>query len=152
MLAPARLLGARRLPAAVAVAALALTAGLSGAAAASRAVARSEDTSTFRDAPAVTAFLAPRLGPDDRVLAAPPADLILEYYLDARGLDAGRLLYGGARGRRTYVVVKEGPRDYPLARVLAWHIPPARARLLRPVLLRRFPHALVYRLPAPAAG
>ena len=136
----------RTTPRAVAVAAVALCAALAGLGAANRAVAHSEDTSTFRDAGAVVEFLAARLGPHDRVLANPPADLVLEYYLDARGLDGGRILYTDADARRTFAVVKEGSRDYPLATVLAWHLPPQEARRLRPVVLRRFPHAVVYRL------
>jgi uncharacterized membrane protein len=131
---------------AVAAVAIAACGALAGAGLASRSVAASEDTSTFRDAGPVTEFLAPRLRPGDRVLAAPPADLILEYYLDRRGLDAGALLYAGVPGRRTFVVVKEGPHDYPLPVVLRLRLGQGGAQGLRPVVLRRFPHAVVYRL------
>ena len=127
--------------------ALALAASLAGEAAASRAVSRSEDTSTFRDAPAVAAFVERLVEPGDRVLAAPPADAILEYYFDDAGLDGGTLLYGDpGSARRLFAVVKEGPREYPLPVVLQGHLSRAAIRRLRPVVLRRFPHAVVYRL------
>ena len=137
---------ARRLPrfeAVMTLVAVALAASLGGEAAASRAVYRSEDTSTFRDAPAVAAFVERIVQPGDRVLAAPPADQILEYYLDEAGLDGGTLLYGDpGSARRLFAVVKEGPRQYPLPVVLARH----GIRSARAAVLRRFPHAVLYRL------
>jgi Dolichyl-phosphate-mannose-protein mannosyltransferase len=137
-------LRSRRAAAAVALIAAGLAVGLAGEAVASRAVSHSEDTSTFRDAPQVAAFLARNVKPGDRVLVSPPADAILEYYLDARGLDAGRLLYTGFTARRMFVVVKQGRRDYTLPEVIHQHLEPAVARRLRPVLQRRYPHARVY--------
>jgi hypothetical protein len=123
--------------------ALALAASLAGEAAASRAVSRSEDTSTFRDAPAVAAFLERAVRPGDRVLAAPPADAILEYYFDDAGLDGGTLLYGDpSSAPHRFAVVKEGAGQYPLTVVLAQH----GLGKVRAVVLRRFPHAVVYRL------
>ena len=133
----------------IALVAVALCASLAGEAVASRAVARSEDTSTFRDAPKVAAYLEGFLRPGDRVLVSPPADLILEYYLDAGGIDAGRLLYTDFTAKRLFAVVKEGPREYPLREVIRQHLRPEAARGLRPKLLRRFPHALVYELTRP---
>jgi hypothetical protein len=130
----------------VAAVSVALCVTLAGKAVASQAVYHSEDTSTFRDAPDVAAYLKGQLRPGDRVLAAPPADLILEYYLDSEGLDAGLLLYTDFEARRLLAVVKEAPREYPLATVIAWRLPPDEARGLRAVLLRRFPHAVVYEL------
>lgn len=137
-------LRSRHAGAVVALLAAGVAAGLAGEAAASRAVSHSEDTSTFRAAPEVAAFLAQTVKPGDRVLVSPPADLILEYYLDARGLDAGRLLYTDFRATRTFVVVKEGPREYTLPQVIGRHLDAATARRLRPVLVRRYPHARIY--------
>jgi hypothetical protein len=138
--------GRRNHPAAIGVMSVALCLGLAGKAVASQAVYRSEDTSTFRDAPAVADYLKDELRPGDRVLAAPPADLILEYYLAAEGLDAPRLLYATFEARRLLAVVKVGPGEYPLARVIRWRLEPDEARGLTPVLLRRYPRALVYEL------
>ena len=86
-----------------------------------------------------------RIGPGTRILAAPPADLILEYYLDERGLDGGRLLYSNFRARHLFVVVKQGEHEYPLARVLEWR-PGSHPAGERAVLRRRFAGALVYEL------
>lgn len=141
-----RLVDDRRLQVGVAVVAVAVCAGLAGEAVASRAVYRSEDTSTFRDAPAVARFLEQVVRPGDRVLAAPPADQILEYYLDVGGLDAGRLLYEDFPATRLFAVVKQGPREYPLRVVLRRHLSPRAAGRLRAVVVRRFPHAVVYRM------
>jgi hypothetical protein len=146
VVATRRLASRRHYTAGVAVLAVALCASLAGKAVASRAVARSEDTSTFRDAPNVAAFFEGHLRPGDRVLVSPPADLILEYYLDAAGLDAGRLLYTDFRARRLLAVVKQGPREYPLPEVIRQHLGPGEARRLRPVLLRRYAHASIYEL------
>jgi hypothetical protein len=141
-----RLAAWRHYSAGVALLAVALCASLAGEAVASRGVARSEDTSTFRDAPKAAAFLEGYLRPGDRILVSPPADLILEYYLDADGLDAGRLLYTDFKAARLIAVVKEGPGEYPLPEVLRQHLQPGAARRLRPVLLRRYPHTLIYEL------
>jgi hypothetical protein len=132
--------------AAIAFVAVALGASLAGQAVASQAVYRSEDTSTFRDAPNVTAFLEGFLRPGDRVLVSPPADLILEYYLDADGFDAGQLLYTDFKAKRVLAVVKEGRREYTLSEVIRQHLQPDQARGLTPVLLRRYPHTRVYQL------
>jgi hypothetical protein len=131
---------------ATAVVAVALCAALAGKAVASQAVYHSEDTSTFRDAPTIASFLETELRPDDRLLVAPPADLILEYYLDVEGFDAGRLLYTDFQARRLLAVVEEGPRAYTLSEVVEQRLGPDGARGLRPVLLRRYPHAAVYEL------
>jgi hypothetical protein len=135
----------RHREAALALCAAALCVALSGQALASRAVLHSEDTSTFRDAPDIAAFLVRDLRPGDRLLVSPPADLILEYYLDAAGLDAGRLLYVDFHATRLLAVVKEGPRDYTLQEVIRQHLAPG-SRNVEAVLVRRFPHARIYEL------
>jgi hypothetical protein len=136
---------------AVPVAAMALCALLAGKAVASQAVYDSEDTSTFRDAPEVADFLAGELRPDDRVLVVPPADLILEYYLDVLGLDAGRLLYSDFSARRYLVVVKPPPDGYSLPEVISWRLSPETSRDLEPVPMRMFSRSQVYEL-VPDAG
>jgi len=140
------LVGRRATPIASAVAAVLACALLCAGAVSSQAVAHSEDTSTFRDAPHVASFLERTLRPGDRVLVSPPADLILEYYLDRAGLDPGRLLYTDFAAKRLFAVVKEGARDYPLPVVIEQHLSPGEARGLRAVLIARFAHARVYRL------
>lgn len=131
---------------ALAAAAVAACAALAADAVASQAVYDSEDTSTFRDAPEVSRFLEAELRPGDRLLAVPPADLILEYYLGDAGFDAGRLLYRDFDARRLLAVVKPPPRGYPLREVMRWRLGPGAAGRFRPVLLRRFPHSQVYEL------
>jgi dolichyl-phosphate-mannose-protein mannosyltransferase len=131
----------------VVVLAIALTGSLAGNAVATDAVYRSEDTSTFRDSAAVAAFLAARLHPGDKILVAPPADAILEYQLDRRGLDPAALLYWSSVGktRHLFVVVKIGPRDYRLPHLL--HDPRiAGAQHTPPSVVHRFPAASVYEL------
>jgi hypothetical protein len=127
--------------------AVVLAGSLAGNAVATQNVYDSEDTSTFRDGDAVTAWLAERLTPGDKVLVAPPADAILEYHLSRRGLDAARLLYWGRPGEteRFYAVVKEAPGNYPLEHLLA---DPrlGRSSLGDPRLVRRFGGASVYEL------
>jgi hypothetical protein len=136
---------------AVPVAAMALSALLTGKAVASQAVYHSEDTSTFRDAPEVAAFLAGELRPGDRVLVVPPADLILEYYLNMLRFDAGGLLYSDFSARRYLVVVKPPPDGYPLPTVISWRLSPETASNLQPVLMRMFSRSQVYEL-VPEAG
>jgi hypothetical protein len=129
------------------VIAVVLAGSLAGNAVATQAVSDSEDTSTFRDGDRVAALLAERLLPGDKVLVAPPADAILEYWLARDGLDPATLLYWPRPGatRRFLVVVKEGPRQYPLEHLLA---DPrlAHTRLGEPRLLRRYDAASVYEL------
>jgi hypothetical protein len=114
---------------------------------ATQGVYESEETSTFRDGEPVAALLEEQLGARAKVLVAPPADAILEYQLDRRGLDPAALLYWAEPGttRRFLAVVKEGPRDYTLAHVLA---DPrlAGVRLGAPRLLHRYDEASVYEL------
>jgi Dolichyl-phosphate-mannose-protein mannosyltransferase len=140
-LAPAR--HAAGLSAALAIA---LCAGLAAEAAASRAVSRSEDTSTFRDASAVARYIERHVAPSERVLVSPPADLILEYYLDSAGFDAGRMLYTNPKTGRMLVVVKLGTHDYSLEQVLRQHLSKDRIGRSRIELLERFPHARIYEL------
>jgi hypothetical protein len=127
--------------AAIALVAVAACASFGGEAVASQSAYNSEDTSTFRDAKPVTSFLKRRLHPGDRVLALPPADLILEYYFDAYGLDATKLLYTKFEARRMFAVVKVAPNNPGLMWVLRDRLPGKRVTA---VLLRRFPHAAVY--------
>jgi hypothetical protein len=138
--------GRRATRGATAVVAVLVCALLCGGAVASQAVAHSEDTSTFRDAPHVASFLERTLRPGDRVLVSPPADLILEYYLDRAGLDSGRLLYTEFAAKRVFVVVKEGPRDYPLHVVIEQHLSASESRGLRAMLVKRYAHTGIYRL------
>jgi hypothetical protein len=134
----------------VAVAAVAAAASLAGTGVSSQAVYRSEDTSTFRDARRVTALLERQLGPADAVLVWPPADLILEYELLRQERDPASLLYWERPPSRLFVVVKEGPRDYTLAELLA--DPRLPAGVAEPELLESFGEASVWelRLGAPA--
>ena len=67
-------------------------------------VRESRETGALLDAPAIAAFLASQLEPDDRILAT-GSDTILEYYLEQDGVDAGSLLYSTDAAARTYVVV-----------------------------------------------
>jgi 4-amino-4-deoxy-L-arabinose transferase-like glycosyltransferase len=67
-------------------------------------VRESRETGALLDAPAIAAFLAARVEPDDRILAT-GSDTILEYYLGRAGVDARPLLYTDEPHTRTYVVV-----------------------------------------------
>jgi hypothetical protein len=67
-------------------------------------VRESRETGALLDAPAIAAFLAAQVEPDDRILAT-GSDTILEYYLERDGIDAGSLLYPTRPAARTYVVV-----------------------------------------------
>jgi hypothetical protein len=91
-------------------------------------------------------LLVQRLRTGDKILVAPPADAVLEYQLDRRGLDSAGLLYWGRPGGTTrfFVVVKTGRRDYPLAHVLGdprLH----GVELSTPQVVRRFPGSVVYK-------
>lgn len=110
-----------------------------------RSVYRSEDTSTFRDGEQVARYVDNRLEPGQKVLVAPPADLILEYWLERRGLDAAELVYWDDPSTDLLVVVKEGPRDYPLEVVLA---DPrlSGVTLGSPVLVERFGETSIYEI------
>jgi hypothetical protein len=67
-------------------------------------VRESRETGALLDAPAIAAYLAERVAPEDRILAT-GSDTILEYYLDRKGVDAGPLLYTDEPRPRTFVVV-----------------------------------------------
>lgn len=67
-------------------------------------VRESRETGALLDAPAIAAFLAERIEPEDRILAT-GSDTILEYYLERDGVDAGPLLYTEEPRARTFVVV-----------------------------------------------
>ncbi len=129
----------------VAAVALVGCAALVATAFATRSVYHSEDTSTFRDGEQVARFVESRLEPGQKVLVAPPADLILEYWLGQHGFDAAELVYWDEPSEELLVVVKEGPRDYPLDVVLG---DPrlGDATLGSPVLLKRFDEASVYEI------
>jgi uncharacterized membrane protein len=104
-------------------------------------VRESRETGALLDAPAVAAYLADRVEPDDRVLAT-GSDTILEYYLERDGVEAGTLLYTTEPRPRTFVVVNVlgGQTIDDLLRQLdapAGEIGP-------PQLLTSFPSGLVY--------
>lgn len=127
--------------------AIGLAGALAGNVVATQAVYDSEDTSTFRDGREVAAFLERALRPADKVLVAPPADAILEYELERRGLDPAALLYWRRPGKTTrfLAVVKEAPGNYPLEHLQA--DPRLGQRPLgEPLLLRRYDAASVYEL------
>ncbi len=129
------------------VVAVVLAGSLAANAVATQGVYHSEETSTFRDGEPVAALLEEQLGASDKVLVAPPADAILEYQLVRGGLDPTALLYWAEPGttRRFLAVVKEGPRNYTLADILADQRL-AGVRLGEPRLLRRYDEASVYEL------
>lgn len=144
-----------------AVVAVVLVGFLAGNAVATQAVYHSEDTSTFRDGEQVAALLAKQLRTGDKVLVAPPADAILEYQLDRRGLDPAALLYWAAPGdtSRFLAIVKDAPGNYTLEHLVT--DPRLEGvRLSEPRLLRRYKAASVYEIrragsserPIPAAG
>jgi 4-amino-4-deoxy-L-arabinose transferase-like glycosyltransferase len=93
-----RLRGPRR-PVAAALLAAGLASGLALHAARTDAVFEPAlgDTSTFRDGPVVTAYLASHLAPGDRVVAQIPTDAPLEYYLRRAGLPAAFLAWDSMR-------------------------------------------------------
>ena len=55
------------------------------------------DTSTFRDGPDVTVYLASHLAPGDRVLAQIPTDGPLEYYMGRAGIPLSFLAWDSMR-------------------------------------------------------
>lgn len=71
----------------------------------SRPALRSDDTGAFRPAREVTALLAPRLQPGDRVLAVIPANGPLLYYFAERGLDTASLTVPITKSRRAFLVL-----------------------------------------------
>jgi hypothetical protein len=70
-----------------------------------RAAITSDDTGTFRPAAAVTALIAPRLRPGDRVLAIIPANAPLLYYFGTRGVEMAYLSTPDDLTRRRFVVL-----------------------------------------------
>ena len=128
------------------VATVVATVWLAAAAVSSQAVYRSEDTSTFRAGPDVASLLERELRPGDKLLVAPPADAVLEYELERRGLVPAELLYWRDPGstERFLAVVKEGPDDYPLAHLLA--DPRLEETLTEERVLEAFEEATVYEL------
>jgi 4-amino-4-deoxy-L-arabinose transferase-like glycosyltransferase len=68
-----------------------------------RAVPRSRETGTFRDAQAMAEQLAPNLMPSDVVLAAPPSNAPLSFYFRRSGLTPPRTPLDSAR--RVFVIV-----------------------------------------------
>ena len=104
-------------------------------------VRTSRETGALLDAPAVASYLAGVASPPDRILAT-GSDTILEYYLERKGIDAGRMLYDDTPRDRTFVVVNvlggQAIDD------LLDQLPNKGAA--RPRLLERYDSALVYRL------
>jgi len=72
---------------------------------ATRAATRTDDTGAFRGARALTARIAPRLRPGDRVLAPLPSNGPLLYYFAERGLDTAALNAPLARAPRVFLVL-----------------------------------------------
>lgn len=70
-----------------------------------RAAEVTDDTGTFRAAPAVTAVLALELRAGDRVLAPIPNNAPLLYYFGQRGLDTALLNTSPAATKRAFVVL-----------------------------------------------
>jgi hypothetical protein len=103
-------------------------------------VRESRETGALLDAPAISAFLAQQVGPDDRILAT-GSDTILEYYLERDGVDAGALLYSTEPSDRTFVVVNTlgGQRIEDLLPQLG-----TSGELGRPQPLRSFESGQVY--------
>lgn len=88
------------------------------------AARRSEDTGAFRGARGVTALIAPRIGPGDRVLAPIPSNGPLLYYFAERGLDTAALNVPLASAPRAFLVL-----DPARGQTLDWAV---RARILDP--------------------
>lgn len=70
-----------------------------------RSVAQNGDTGTFRPAEAMTAVLAPRLRPGDRVLAPIPSIGPMLYYFPRAGADTTMLTIPLQRASRAYLVL-----------------------------------------------
>jgi hypothetical protein len=102
-------------------------------------VRESRETGALLDAPAVAAYLADLVRPEDRILAT-GSDTILEYYLERDGVDARRLLYTDEPRPRTFVVVNVlgGQSVEELLGQLG------RGELGPPRLMKSYPSALVY--------
>ena len=112
----------------------------------SESVRESRETGALLDAPAIAAFLAARVQPDDRILAT-GSDTILEYYLERDGVEAGTLLYTTETRPRTYVVVNVlgGQTIQDLLRQLDG----ASRAIGPPKLLKSFGSGLVYLVERP---
>ena len=83
----------------------------------SRAALASDDTGAFRPAREVTALIAPRLRPGDRVLAPIPSNGPLLYYFAERGLDTASLTVPLAKSQRAFLVL-----DRANGQDLAWAV------------------------------
>jgi hypothetical protein len=101
-------------------------------------VRESRETGALLDAPAVAAYLARNVEPGDRIFAT-GSDVILEYYLARRGVDARPLLYTSEPNTRTFLVVNL-LGDQRLERYLR----ELDSALGPPMLVRRFRSAEVY--------
>ncbi len=73
----------------------------------SAAIGWANETGTLRDGAEIVEALAPLLGEGDCILAPPPSDAVLEYYLQRKGLP-GDYLWGDPRSsKRVFVLVNE---------------------------------------------
>jgi hypothetical protein len=130
----------RRRGAAIATAA-ALATAASWAVLASDSPRTSRETGGLLDAPAVAGYLADVVTPKDRILAT-GSDTILQYYLDARGIESGPLLYTAEPRRRVFAIVNV-LGDQTLAQLLD-ELGDARTAYAAPHLVRRWPSASAY--------
>jgi hypothetical protein len=104
-------------------------------------VRKSRETGALLDGPAIAAYLANRVEPDDRILAT-GSDTILEYYLERDGVEAGTLLYTTEPRPRTFGVVNVlgGQTIDDLLRQLNVQV----GEIGIPKLLRTLPSGLAY--------
>jgi len=112
------------------------------------------DTSTFRDAPEVTRYLASHLAPGDRVLAQIPTDGPLEYYMGRAAVPTSFLAWDTMRSttrprldgsERLVVVVNPHLVPQTLESVLRdLHVAPDSVAPLAPPV--RFPHGATIHL------
>jgi hypothetical protein len=96
---------------------LGIAVALSAAALVTHSAERSDDTGTFRPAREVTALLAPKLRPGDRVLAPIPAIGPLLYYFPFAGADTVLLTVPKQFASRVFLVL-----DTPHGQSLEWAV------------------------------
>lgn len=128
--------------AASAVAALGLSAVFGFGLLSSPSINCSQDAETLRSADAIAGWLKQRLGPDDRIVAASPADAPLVYYLNRRGVPLTHLAGDFKAGRRIVVVVSE--TDHQTVEGVLNESRIAKSDLSEPKALERFEDATLY--------
>lgn len=102
----------------------------------------SQDNATLRSADAIAAWLKPRLGPDDRVMAACPADAPLAYYFGRHGLPPSHF-YGPLKPTQRIIVVVNDTEGQTFEGVLK-ESGLARSDVSAPATLGRFEDATLY--------